>query len=98
MTPKEISIFKIHTNSIKIMNGLILNFSHLNEHKFRHNFRATIDHMCSYGLEQETTLPYLLHCNLYSDLNDVCVLNPTMKCHEKLFGIMRVLISIYLSK
>ena len=54
MRPKEISIFKIHdTNSIKIMNDLILNFSHLNEHKSRHNFRATIDHMCSYGLEQE---------------------------------------------
>ena len=51
--------------------------------------------MCSCGLEPETTLHYLLCCNLYSDLrteflNDICALNPTLKklSHEKLFNIL----------
>ena len=55
--PKENSIFKIHDiNGIKLLNCLRLHFSHLNEHKFWHNFRATIDPMYSHGLEPETTL------------------------------------------
>ena len=83
--PKENSIFKIHdTNGIKLLNRLRLHFSHLYEHEFRHNFRATIDPTCSCGLEPETRLHYLLRCNLYFDLrtellNDICALNPTLK-------------------
>ena len=54
--PKENSIFKIHDiNGIKLLNRLRLHFSHLNEHKFRHNFRDATDPMCSCGLEPETT-------------------------------------------
>ena len=94
--PKENSIFKIFDiNGIKLLNRLRLHFSHLNEHKFRHNFIATIDPMCSCGLEPETTLHYLLRCNLYSDLrtellNDICALNPTLKnlSHEKRLNIL----------
>ena len=66
--PKENSIFKIHDiNGIKLLNRLRLHFSHLNEHNFWQNFRATIDPMCSCGLEPETTLHYTLCYNLYSD-------------------------------
>ena len=94
--PKENSIFKIFDiNGIKLLNRLRLNFSHLNEHKFRHNFRATIDPRCSCGLEPETTLHYLLRCSLYSDLrteflNDICALNPTLQrlSNEKLLNIL----------
>ena len=93
---KENSIFKVHDpDGIKLLNRLRLHFSHLNKHKFRHNFRATIDPMCSCGDEPETTLHYLLRCNLYSDLttellNDICVLNTTLKnvSHEKLLNIL----------
>ena len=93
---KENSIFKIHDiNGIKQLNRLRLHFSHLNEHKFRHNFRDTIDPMCSCGLEPVTTLHYLFRCDLYSDLrtellNDICALNPTLKnlSHEKLLNIL----------
>ena len=94
--PKENSIFKIHDiNGIKVINRLRLHFSHLNEHKFWHNFRATIDPMCDCGLEPETTLHHLLRCNLYSDLrteliNEICALNSTLKnlSHEKLLNIL----------
>ena len=94
--PKENSVFKIYDiNGIKILNCLRLHFSHLNEHKFCPNFKATIDPMCSCGLEPETTLHYLLRCNLYSDLrtellDDICALNPTLRSlsHEKLLNIL----------
>ena len=65
--PKGNSVFDIHdTNRIKLLSRLRLNFSHLNEHKFRHNFNDTVDPMCICGCEPETTLHYLLGCNLYS--------------------------------
>ena len=51
--------------------------------------------MCSCCPEPETTLDYLLRCNLYSDiraklLNDIGALNPTLKklSYEKLLNIL----------
>ena len=90
------SIFKVHnTNDFELLNRLRLQFSHFNEHNFRHNFRATIDPLCSCGLEPVTTLHHLLCCNLYSDLRtdllkDICALSPTLKnlSHEKLLNIL----------
>ena len=67
--PKENSIYAIHDISgLKLLTRLGLNFSHLNGHKFRHNFKDTINPMCSCGFEPETTNHYLLRCKLYSDL------------------------------
>ena len=67
ITPKENSVFAIHdTKDLKLLTRLRLNFSHLNEHKFRHGFRDTVDPMCKWGLETETTLHFLLCCRLYS--------------------------------
>ena len=40
--------------------------SHLNEHKFRHNFNDTINPMCNCGAAAETTVRCLLRCRLYS--------------------------------
>ena len=63
--------------------------------KFRHNFHDTINPMCSSGKEPETTLHYLLRCDLYSIyrlelLNDVCALNGSLKnsSEEKLLKIL----------
>ena len=92
---KKTQLFKIHdTNSIKLLKDLRLHFSRLDENKFQHNFRTTMDPMCSCGFEPETTLPYFLCCNLYSDLriellNDTYPLNSILKnlSHEKLLNI-----------
>ena len=96
--PKENSICKIHDINgiklLKLLNRLRLHFSNLNKHKFRHNFKATIEPRCSCVLELETTLHYLLRCNFYSELraellNDICALNRTLKnlSHQKLLNI-----------
>ena len=48
--PRENSVFEVHDiNGVKLLTRLRLNFSHLNEHKFRHNFHDTINPMCSSG-------------------------------------------------
>ena len=94
--PKGNSVFDLHdTNGIKLLTRLRLNFSHLNEHKFRHNFNDMVDPMCTCDLEPETTLHYLLRCSIYSAqrqelLHNVCVLNPSLKnySNEKLLNIL----------
>ena len=59
----ENSVFAIHDNNgIKLLSRFKLNFSQLNEHKFRYNFLDTINPICSCGAEPETTAHFLLRC------------------------------------
>ena len=96
---KENSVFAIHDPlGIKLLTRLRLNFSHLNEHKFRHNFRDTLNPLCKCGGGIETTSHFFLRCHLYAPqrselLNTVYRLNPTIKnfaeenlVHLLLFG------------
>ena len=39
--------------------------SHLNEHKFKHNFRDFLNALCACNLGPETTFHYLLRCHLF---------------------------------
>ena len=65
--PRENSVFEVYgIKGVKLLARLRLDFSHLNEHIFRHNFNNTINPMCSYGKESEKTPHYLLRCDLYS--------------------------------
>ena len=48
------------------MTRLRLEFSHLNEHRLRHNFENCLNPLCSCSLETEDTLHYLLHCHHFS--------------------------------
>ena len=41
---RESLVFAVHDiNGLKLLTRLRLNFGHLNEHKFRHNFNDTIN-------------------------------------------------------
>ena len=67
--PLENSVYNTHDAlGIKLITRLRLDFSHLREHKFRHNFRDTLNPMCACSLEPENTLHFLLHCQTYDDL------------------------------
>ena len=93
---RENSVFEVHDiRGVKLLTRLRLDFSHLNEHKFRHNFNDINNLMCSCGKETETTLHYLLRCDIYSIyrlelLNDICALNESLKnsSEEKLLKIL----------
>ena len=64
---KENSIFSIcDPLGIKLLTRLRLNFSHLNEHKFRHGFNDMLNPLCACGNDIETTQHFLLRCHQYS--------------------------------
>ena len=42
-----------------------MGLSHLNEHKFKHNFCGFLNSQCSCKLEPETAFHYLLRCHLF---------------------------------
>ena len=58
------SLFSIHhPTTAKLLVTLRLDFTHLREHEFRHNFHDTLNSWCSCSLEPETTSCYLLCCH-----------------------------------
>ena len=64
---KKNSIFLIYDPlGVKLLTCLRLQFSHLNEHKFRNGFGDTINAMCACGSEVGTTEHFLLRCHLCS--------------------------------
>ena len=52
------------TDFIKLITRIRLGFSHLREHKHRHNF--PVSPICSCGTEPETTEHFLLRCQRFS--------------------------------
>ena len=61
--PIQNSIFKIHDPlGIKLLTRLRLGLSHLNEHRFRHNFQDCLNPLCSCSLEVESNIHFFLHC------------------------------------
>ena len=82
---KENSVFGVSDiYGIKLLTRLRLNFSHFYEHTFRHNFKDTVNLMCSCSAITETTIHDLLRCRLYSVqrvelINGVCKLDSTLQ-------------------
>ena len=76
------SLFSIHHPvGVKLLVRLRLGFSHLREHKFRHNFHDTLNPLCSCSLEPETTSHYHLCCHNFSSsrfalMNDLNLIDP----------------------
>ena len=73
--PEESIIFNIFDpQGLTILTRLRVGFSHLNEHRFRHNIENCINPLCSCSLETEDTSHHLLHCHHYSQ-NRICLMN-----------------------
>ena len=53
---------------IKLLNRLRVDFSHLNEHKFRHNLADTLNPLCSCSLETESTAHFFVRCQYYNNI------------------------------
>ena len=65
--PVQRNVYNIFDpQGLKLLTRLRLGFSHLNEHRFRHNFQDCINPLCSCSLEIEDTSHYLLHCHNFS--------------------------------
>ena len=62
--PLENSIFNIFDPvGLKLLIRLRLGFSHLNEHRFLHDFQECLNPLCTCSLETENTSHDLLHCH-----------------------------------
>ena len=65
--PSKYSIFLCkNSKEIQLLTRLTLFSSHLRQNEFRHIFKDTLNPMCNYGEDTETSCPYLLHCPLFS--------------------------------
>ena len=53
---------------LKLLTRLRLGVSHLNEHRFNHNFDSCINSLCPYSLEVESTKHFFLHCHHYTNI------------------------------
>ena len=72
--PSENEIFNIHGQiSIELLTRLRLGFSHLREHKFRHNFEDTLSALCSCSNEAETMLHLFLRCQFFNDIREILI-------------------------
>ena len=67
--PYANSTYTIHNPDGKsLLRRLRLGLSHLNEHKFRHNFADCVNPLCSCCIEPETTLHVFLHCHNFLNI------------------------------
>ena len=69
---------------VKLLSRLWLKFSHLNDHKFRHNFKDALNPMFDCGSETETTDHLFLRCpffamNRQKHLNDLLKIDPSLR-------------------
>ena len=82
---KQKSLFAIHDLAgVKLLSRLRLKFSHLNEHKFRHNFKDALSPMCDCGSETERTDHFFLRCTFFAInrqklLNDLLKIDPFLR-------------------
>ena len=66
--PHANSTCRIHNPiGIRLFTRLRHGLSHLNEHKFRHNFADCVNPLCSCSIEPETTL-FFLHCQNFLNI------------------------------
>ena len=66
--PSPNSIFYIYNPyGIKLLTRLRLGLSHLNEHKFKHDFNDTINPICICGGDIESINHFFLHCPEYCE-------------------------------
>ena len=71
---------------LKLLTRLRLGLSHLNEHRFNHNFQNCINPLCSCSLKIESTSHFLLHCHHYTKIR-VTLLNSIAEIIGNTFNI-----------
>ena len=58
-------------NSLKLLARLRLGLSHLNEHRYNHNFENCINPLCTCSWAIEATSHFFLHCHYYDSIRHI---------------------------
>ena len=65
--PIQSDVYNIFDHiGLKFLTHLRLDFSHLNEHRLRHNFQDCLNPLCSCSLQTEDRINYLRTCHHFS--------------------------------
>ena len=79
-------IYNVHNPvGLKLLTRLRLGLSHLNQHKFNHNFQDCLNPLCSCSLEVESVSHFFLHCHYYSNIHST-LLNELQSIDINLFN------------
>ena len=70
----------------RLLTRLRLDLSHLNEHRFNHNFQNCINPLCTCCLEVEATSHFFLHCLHYNN-NGETLLNELKLVDENILKV-----------
>ena len=65
------STFGNNVSGLKLLTRLCVGFSHLREHKFKHNFQDTLNPLCPCSLEAEDTYHFFMRCQNFSNQRNV---------------------------
>ena len=63
-----------------------MGLSHLNEHRFNHNFQNCINPLCTCSLEVESASHFFLHCLHYNDIRET-LLNELKSADENILKL-----------
>ena len=70
--PKPSPLYNFHNPSgIKLLTRLRFGLSHMNEHKFNHNFDDCVNSFCMCSLEPESLSHFFLHCHHYNAIQSI---------------------------
>ena len=62
-------VYDLHNPlGLRLLTRLRLGLSHLNEHKFNHNFKNCVNPLCTCSLEIESASHFFLHCDHYNNI------------------------------
>ena len=74
--------YNIHNPlGLKLLTRLTLGLSHLNEHRFNHNFGSCLNPLCTCSSEEESTTHFFLHCHHFNAIH--ITLNNSLKGIDK---------------
>ena len=71
---------------IKLLIRLRLGFSHLRQHKFRHNSEDTLNALCSCSIQAQTTLHFFLRYQFFNDIREI-LMNDLMNINRSLLSL-----------
>ena len=85
--PSPNHIYKIHDLlGLKLLTRHRLCLSHLNEHRFNHNFDSCFNPLCSCSLEVESIKHFFLHCHHYTNIRKT-ILNTVEMIDQSILNV-----------
>ena len=80
--PLAAPVYNIHNPlGLKLLTRLRLGLSHLNNHRFNHNFENCLNPLCTCSLEVESTTHFFLNCHHFNAIR--ITLNNSLKAIDK---------------